>query len=189
MVRGLISVDRLLGQTDVDLIGFHDGTDARHKRITEPAGGASRIIRKASSSPYHAAAVGEGDSVMSISGTAEPPSIGGSSSIGLALSPSMLAAAAAAASSTEGAEDEEDEEVTDETPFLKEQRRRDRRRPVIHLWVVRHARNWWEGRVDRTVFEALTPFVTSSPYTPHGRVAPDVSAVTMESDEWGAPGG
>jgi hypothetical protein len=103
---------------------------------TEPAGGASRILRQASSSPYqHASSVGSppvfafgrggGDSEL---GSGEPPSIMGGSSVGPVLTPSMLAAAAAATSSTEAGgydgeqEDEEEGEITDATPFLKEQR-------------------------------------------------------------------
>lgn len=113
----------------------------------EPAGGASRILRQASSSPYlargdtavdspsvFAFGLGRGSSGESEGLASEPPSIIGVST------PSLLAAeAAVAASAGEGRgyggqqEDEEEEDegdVTDETPFLREQRRRNRRRPL-----------------------------------------------------------
>lgn len=113
----------------------------------EPAGGASRILRQASSSPYlargdtavdspsvFAFGLGRGSSGESEGLASEPPSIIGVST------PSLLAAeTAVAASAGEGRgyggqqEDEEEEDegdVTDETPFLREQRRRNRRRPL-----------------------------------------------------------
>ena len=103
---------------------------------TEPAGGASRILRQSSpylgvDSPPVFAFGGRGGSGDSEGLPSEPPSIIGVST------PSLLAAEAAAAAAAAGEggdyggeEDEEEGEVTDETPFLREQRRRTRRRPL-----------------------------------------------------------
>lgn len=114
---------------------------------TEPPGGASRILRHTSSSPYRGESVlEEGPPVLPFgrgrgSGDfeSEPPSIMG---VGSVLTPSLLAAAAAAVSTTgeEGGgygdeEEEQDDEITDETPFLREQRRRNLRRPLSQRCV------------------------------------------------------